>query len=133
MLMDYLINWETFETTFKGEKVTMELLPLDVGDYSVLAPYLKPFDNPAEAVAVTSEIMSKTRHIIGRYVRNIKGITINGEPPTAEILTTTVRLSGLFMAIIQQLVLISLMSEEERKNSRLPSDTSLTDGPMGPG
>jgi hypothetical protein len=127
--MDLLISWKKYETKFKGETITMELLPLKVEGYSLLSPYMRKYgsDEREQATQNALDLQAASTEILRTYVRNIKGITINGEAPTPDILSTEIRLTGLVMDIIQTLIMRSLIGEGEEKNLELLSDDLQTD------
>jgi len=117
--MDIIIDWEVFQTTFKGEEITMELLPLETKTLLNLG-----------AVASSSD-PSKTMDLIGDifpgHVRNVKGLTISGETPTPEQFATISKLYPLTTTILTQLGMISQLTEEDVKNSNGPSDSQTSD------
>lgn len=136
--MDILTNWERYETQFRGEQITMELLPLQNDAYALIAPLLKPYmeatrgDDKIDIAIRMAELTRTAIPIFQGYVRNISGITVNGQPVTPEDFATNLKLSNLALSVISELVMRSVLWEDERKNLRLPSDTTLTEDPTTP-
>jgi hypothetical protein len=126
--MNLIIGWERYETKFKGETISMELLPLKVEAFALLSPFMRAYsvDQQAQATANVLELQGKSGPILNDYVRNMQGITVNGITPTTEILTTEVRLSFLVLDILQQLFIRSLLLKDEEKNLGSPSVTTQT-------
>jgi hypothetical protein len=120
-MADLLIGWQAYETEFLGDKVTMELLPLKNDTYRIVSPYMKKYESNEEITAACLEMQGKTLPIIERHVRNIKGVTVNGEPPTPEMLSQEVNLAMLTQDIVQELVVRSLLTKGEVKNLPEPS------------
>lgn len=131
--MDILINWGLYETQFRGERISMELFPLQNDAYAAIAPLLKPYveatkgDDKIDIAIRTAELTKKALPIFRDYVQNIQGLTVNGKPVTPEDLATNLKLSNLALSVISELVMRSVLWEDERKNLKLPSDISLTD------
>jgi len=104
---DIKTGWMKFETEYNGNMISMELLPMETmamldlldlatGDPKAIMPIIEPY--------------------FEKYVRNIDGITINGDPPKANQFATVGRLYALAMVILTELGMISQLSENERKN-----------------
>ncbi len=70
------------------------------------------------------------REIFAKYIRNIEGMTLGGEPVTdpAQLLGPTVPSSNsivtFIMGAVGKFIAMAFVSEEERKNSDKPSSTS---------
>lgn len=158
--MDIIIGWKPFECMFNGKKITMKLRPLNRGAYLAVEPHLNN-NNPRQKdediktylarltsaektkmAAETFELQEKIREIGPDHVSELRGITINGQPPTWDQLADEVVLNNLAVQIITQLVTISTIVEIEEKNSDglsglIPSEEenspALPAGPLGAG
>jgi hypothetical protein len=119
--MDIIIGWQRYETQFRGEVITMELYPLKVEHYLMLSPFMKKFDDRDEATRNALSLQQAGLPIIKEYVRDIKGLTINGEVPTPELLATEAKLAFITLNILQELFMRSTLMKDEEKNLPLPS------------
>jgi hypothetical protein len=129
--MDLLIGWQEFKTEFGGNDVTMELLPLKTSEYKLLSPFMRTYDietyeGKVEAAQAAMDMQRRCELIFDRCVRNIQGITVNGEPPTPKQLSEEALLGILAQIIASQLILISSISSVESKNFGSPSGNSET-------
>lgn len=125
--MDILIGWQPYETEFRGAKVTMELLPLKVDTYKIITPYMVKFDEDQKKEAELNglELQSKALLVFKDHVKDISGITINGEPVTAEMLATQIKLSHLSHDILRELTARTLIDRVQEKNSERPSESLI--------
>lgn len=115
---DIKTGWMKFETEYNGNMISMELLPMETMDMLDLLDL---------ATGDPKAIMPIIEPYFEKYVRNIDGITINGDPPKANQFTTVGRLYALAMVILTELGMISQLSENERKNLKgLPGLPALT-------
>ena len=121
--MDILIGWEPYETEFRGAKVTMNLLPLKVDTYKVVTPYMVKFekDQKKEAELNALELQEKALPVFTNHVKDISGLTINGEPITAEMLSAQIKLSHLAQDILRELTARTLIEKGQEKNFVAPS------------
>jgi len=118
-----LIDWVPFETEFMGDKVTCELRRLKSEAFMKLAPYMK-LAGEEDAIKITVsmfEMQQLVPSLFPEHVRNLQGITINGEIPTLDQLSEESVLVELVFDIIGELAKISRVSEGEAKNSKRQS------------
>ena len=123
--MDITISWQAWETEFRGEKITMELRPLKTKAMLLLMPYLGSTQNPEQAGRASMEMAQLAPQIFPEHVRNLQGLTINGQPPTWEIMAEELMFTALIVEIMAQLASISAVSEEEQKNFTGPSGSLI--------
>jgi len=129
--MDILIGWQPYETTFKGQTVTMELLPLTVPLFRLILPHMKNIEDKDEAAQNAMEMISKSLGVFQGHVRNVQCFTVNGQPVTPEMLIGEAKLIRLAQDIVNEVFLRSMVTAEEGKNSGSPSETlSLDDHPL---
>jgi len=142
-------TWEDFETTLQGHKIDMELRKLERGAMVAVLPAIQratekmDLSSPGkkkpskkkdvkevsakeiieymDVVLDNSDIQDVGAEIFKSHVRNIKGISIDGQPVTPEQLGTESCLVNLAVDIINQLVAISQITKAEVKNSERPS------------
>lgn len=122
--MDILIGWQPYETQFRGQTVTMELLPLTVSQFRLVLPHMRRIDDKDEAAQNAFDLIGKSLPIFQMHVRNIQGITVNGAPPTAEQIQGEALFIHLAQDIINELFIRSTITEAEEKNSGSPSEAS---------
>jgi len=134
--MDIIIDWQTFSTEFADGEISMELRPLKSYAMFMLSPYL---DNPnpklkeesveeytarlsgedkARLLLNSQKIQELSSKIFPDHVRNIQGVTVNGQPLTIEQIATEVVFLQLSVEICGQLASISRLTKEDEKNSR---------------
>ena len=118
--MDYLIDWQEYETEFNGEAVTMELLPLDNDGMIKIMPLLMIGDETTSNIEATKQMFENCKlaaDIFPDHVRNIRGFTIGGKEPDGEQLSKQPIFSSFVADIIGRLSKISTLTPEEIKNS----------------
>ena len=131
--MDVLIGWQKYETTWQGEKVSMEVRPLRRKAMMLLAPYMMISEEKGVKLIVdTFELQGLAAQIFPEHVKDIQGITVNGKPVTWEDLAEEAVFCHLVGDIIGQLALISSLKESEAKNSGGPSGGQELDGQAEP-
>ena len=106
-MVDILIDWQQHEFDFNGEVVAMELLSMDVV-ISLMLSEVNIESRKDKQVEITTKIFE-------RCVRNIRNLTINGKPVTAEQLANTLQLIELANAVIERLIKISHISRPDKK------------------
>ena len=120
MSLDLIINWQPYETEFRGEKITMELLPLRNDAMLALLPFIvedsRKKKKEAEQAMVSLEIQKVAGKILHGHIRDLQGLTINGKPPTVEQLSTEYALCPLAVDIMSELTIRSNLSRDEVKN-----------------
>ena len=140
-VIDLTIGWRPYETTFMGEKITMELRPLKSWAFYEIIPYLDN-PNPRRKDETNEECMkrlspaeieglrnsSKELHLLSakifpEHVRNIENLVVNGMPVTPDIIAEESIFMGLAIEISGQLGVITSITENESKNLKGPSDT----------
>ena len=85
--MDIIIGWQPYETEFNGETVTMELRPLKTGAMMLLAPHMTAdLSDNARLFISSLELQGLAGEILPDHVRGIKGVTVNGQDLTPEIM-----------------------------------------------
>lgn len=123
--MDFLIGWQNYETEFNGQKVTMQLRSLKRDAHMVLMSQMSAFGTVSsqeekEVDFETAEKMAKLvdnfAPFFGEYVRGIEGFTVNGQPPTPEMIVDEAAFATLAMDIISQLSVITTLSQADEKN-----------------
>lgn len=124
--MDIIINWARYETLFQGETVSMDLLPLRTSDFRFLSGYMRKTDDMSEAADLGLKMLEGSAPIFERCVRNIQGVTVNGAPPTSEMLAQESVLVFLAKDIAQELFLRSMLKAGEEKNSGPQSGPSTS-------
>jgi len=125
--MDILIDWVPYEFEFMGDKVTCELRRLKSEAFMKLAPYMK-LAGEEDAVKITVsmfEMQQLVPSLFPGHVRNLQGITINGQPPTIEQLSEESVLVELVFDIIGEMAKISRISEGDVKNSERQSGEEI--------
>ena len=134
MALDLLIGWQPFETGFRGEKVTMEIRPFRRKAMMVVVPYItkgtpeiKEHMDEKEIGSLADsafELQALAADILPEHVRNIQGITLNGQPLSFEDLAEEPTLLPLTLAIITQIASLSALDSGEAKNSGGPSGST---------
>ena len=120
--MDILIGWQPYETTFKGQTVTMELLPLTVSLFKLVLPHMKKIEDKDEAAQNALDLIGKSLPVFQGHVRGIQGFTVNGGPVAAEQVQGEALFVHLAQDIINELFIRSTITEAEGKNSGSPSE-----------
>lgn len=133
--MDIIIKWEKYETEFNGEVVTMNLRPLKRPAMLLLMPYIteatvrepKSADdmNDSDIIGVVMDsykVQGLVGDIFPEHMKDLKGITVNGEPVTPEMFQEEIILNPLVVDIMTKLMNISQLSKEDQKNLSSPSD-----------
>ena len=119
--MNYVMDWRPWETVFNGDKVTMEIRPLTVGEMILLTPHMKEGNSD---IVVQMEDNLKLSIVAGsilpKAVRDLKGFTIDGQPPQLETVCDNVKFVGLVISLLLELAKISTITVEESKNSEGP-------------
>lgn len=123
-MADLLIGWKPYETEFKGDAVTMELLPLTVPLFKAILPNMKKIEDKDEASQNALEMLGKCLPIFQNHVRNIKGLTINGAAPTAEQIHEEAMLIHFAQDIVNELFMRSVVTKEQEGNLNPPSVSS---------
>ena len=122
--MDILIDWQPFETTFRGGKIQMMLRPLRTSAMLKLMPYMQRTNEKEESrIALTSmEIQQAGADIFTDHVKDITGLTVNnGQPVTGQILADESIFNALSMEIVARLFEITQLVDDSEKNSVKPS------------
>jgi hypothetical protein len=140
MGINIIIGWQKFETDFQGQKVSMEVRPLKRWAWFVLQPIFQKMpsknkDETTEAYLerLTSDDMGRltqgsadlqdaSAKIFKDHVRNIEGITVNGEPVSFDVMAEEVVFMRLSIEICNKLMEISNIKDGEEKNSGGQSD-----------
>ena len=131
MALELIIGWQSFETEFRGEKISMEIRPFKRKAMMAALPYITKrmpdikddmTDQELGNLADKGfELQGLAAGFLPQHVQNITGITINGKPPTIEDLSEEPALLPLTLAIITQIASISSLNQGEVKNSGGPS------------
>jgi len=128
-MKNYLIGWQRYETTFDGEPVSMELLPLRRGEFLRLLPILDKYyrlsQKTQEAGADITEhaeeigqLIEVIESVVVGHVREIRGFQVNGiEPPQVEDVVSAAIFMPLVADIVFRLVEISKVGKADGKNS----------------
>lgn len=133
--MDILIGWRKFTTEFYDEEISMELLPLKIEGMLKILPLLTEVgavkDGDFLKFAEHSlKIQAAVKGFLPEHVKNIDGITVNGESITPDQLIDESAFCRLVMAVVNELVMRSTITKDESKNSEEPSSTSSTEKPV---
>jgi len=121
--MDILIDWVPYEFEFMGDKATCEVRRLKSEAFMKLAPYMK-LAGEEDAVKITVsmfEMQQLVPLIFPDHVRNLQGITINGQPPTTQQLSEEPVLVDVVFDIVTELITLSRIGKDEAKNSKRQS------------
>ena len=128
--MDFLIGWQNYETEFNGHKITMQLRSLKRDAYMVIMSHMGSFKSMETKGEVDFESAEHMARLIddfapffNDYVKDIKGFTVNGEPPTPDIIINEAVFSPLAMDIISQLSVNTALTKADEKNSERLSDS----------
>jgi len=125
--MDILIDWVPYETEFMDDKITCELRPLKSAAFMKLAPYMR-LGGEEDTVKITVsmfEMQQLVPSLFPEHVRELKGITINGQEVTIEQLAEESALVELVFDIIGQLAMISRIARGDVKNSKRQSGEEI--------
>ncbi len=131
MSLDLIIDFQPYEMTIEDQKITMELRPLTREYMIILSKMFN--DLPIEKIKtdknkkISSEQALKMYEqnleyqkyadpIFKNHVRNIKGLTINGKPPTDEMFANEPALCNIVLSILTELVIRSNLSFNKVKN-----------------
>ena len=136
MSMDVVIIWQKYQTTFRGAPVSMELRPLRRDGMLAVLPFFSATEDHGETEAernikltiAAGALQEKIKPFIGQSVRNIEGLTVNGEPMNLDHLTDEFIFIDLFTAVISELFTRSALSRADEKNSGEPSDAPISGG-----
>lgn len=142
MSFDIIIDWEEYETDFKGHEVKMQLRPLKRWASLLLTPIFKVSreaylenkrkkDNAeVEPEKVTEEdinfafnVQEIAIKVFPDHVRDVTGITVNKQAITVPILCEESAFGPLCIDIVGELAKRSQLTEPEAKNSKGPSGT----------
>ena len=139
--MDFLIGWQKFEKQIQGAAVSYEVRSLKRDAFLALIPYitdaqefkdgLDDLSDRAKIIKIASaslELQKLVEPFIEDHVRNITGITLNGQPVKPVQLAQEAVLSNICTTIIGDLFTISTVTEVQEKNSGKQSDSSLSEG-----
>jgi hypothetical protein len=114
MALDLIIKWEPCEIEIGAHKISMELLPLSREKMIALVPYMKRNDDSALVDAY--KMQGEAKPILAGNMRNLRGLTINGEEPSIETLCSESVCCGIVAKILTELVVRSSLKEDEAKN-----------------
>jgi hypothetical protein len=115
-----LTTWRTEEFEFQDEKILMELKPLTNESYIELSPYI---DSEGDEGSDGEKSVKLFKTVVGvketlkKHVKNIGGISIDGEVLTVDELCNMPMLLSLASEVINRLCEISSFSREDEKNS----------------
>ena len=138
MSYNLLIDWQKYETEFRGHKISMELRPLKRGTSILLIPFfIEAEKRRAEIKAQKKKIPQKTdvereatgeelsfmyrvqeiaEKILPDHMRNFEGLTINNNAISANDLCSESIFASLVMNIIAELAKITQLTNDEVKN-----------------
>jgi len=119
--MDVLIGWKEKEYEFAGSKVTIEVRPLQIAAMIALLPHMvdAPTDDGDMKLAIESSlrIQEVAAEFFFDHVRNVRGITINGETiENPAVLCQEIVFSTLVVQIVGDLIQVSTLSETNEIN-----------------
>jgi len=138
-------TWEDFEAVLQGQKIEMEVRKLERGAMVSILPVLqkalKKMDGDITQTKTAKKVTKKKKEvtpeeiikymdtildqcdiqdvgpeIFENHVKNIKGLSIDGQPVTPSQIATEGCLVNLAVDIINQLVSISQLTAQEAKN-----------------
>lgn len=121
--MDFVIGWTDYETEFDGHKITMQLRSLKRDAYMVIMSHMGRFQTmdrepklDVESAEHMARLVDDFAPFFNKYVKDIKGFTVNGEAPTPDIIINEAVFSPLAMDIISQLSINTALSKADEKN-----------------
>lgn len=123
MSKNYVIDWMQCETEFNGDKVTYQARPLDLEKWLFLEPFTKVVGKEVKVEIEPFEMPKIAKDVLPGFVQNINGFTINNESPSIEQLTNGMGFVKLVSEMVLKLMSISMINEEESKNSEGLSTT----------
>lgn len=107
MAIDILIDWQRHRFKVSGEPIEMELRPLETsGVFKLMALDLKSPDEKQVEIMLD---------IVVKYVRDIKGLTVGGQPAKPEDIVNVSQLMPLCADIMNRLTEISNLSRADEK------------------
>ena len=147
MSFDIIIDWESYETDFKGHEVKMQLRPLKSWASILLTPIYMEMETRVKKIKAAkdekrdiSDIMTEddikfvykiqevAKKVFPDHVKDITGITMNGTPVNAQALCEETFFSYLCMDIIAELGKRTQLDSAEVKNLKGPSITQTNAG-----
>jgi hypothetical protein len=122
-----LTSWERVEFDFRGEKVYMEIRGLYNDEYALVAPFMEQAgaqkDVTQEQMAQNLKSLSELQPIFSSAVRNIEGITDEGEAFKPEMLARRMDVFSLAFDVILEIVNKSMLTVKEKNSSGGPSQS----------
>jgi hypothetical protein len=125
MSYNLTIDWQKYETDFRGHKIEMEIRPLKRWASMLLTPlYLEGAETKKNKnKKITSDeanymyrVQGIGAKILPEHIRNITGININNKTITISDLCEETIFAPLAMDIIAELSRISQLSDNDVKN-----------------
>ena len=130
MALELIIDWQVFETEFRGEKISMEIRPFKRKAMMAIRPFMTEKMPKIEADMSDEEIgkmadkafelQGLAADLFPDHVRNLKGlegVVIDEHPVTFQDLAEETALLALTLAIITRIASISTLDSGEVKNS----------------
>lgn len=133
-MKNYLLGWQTWETNFSGDSVSMELLPLNRSEFLRLLPKLDAFYKSSQeeksgiqTAIEMSSVLEDVIPVVCSHIRNITGFTIDDQEPNVEAVLSASVFMTLVSDIVFRLVEISKISSGDEKNSEGQSTKAVSD------
>lgn len=123
MTLDILIDWQEWSMDFNDHKITAQVLPLTTSAYLKLVPFMKMTEGEdVLKMAVDAyELQAMAGEIFPSFVRNLKGLKVNGVPAKLEALAEFPAFNPIAVSLITELIKISTLTEGAEKNFGKPS------------
>jgi len=128
--MDFLIGWQKIEKQIQGVSVTYEIRSLKRDAFLALIPYITENQELAEEMEgmtdtekigrvakVPLQLQQLVEPFIEDHVRNVTGITLNGNPIQPIQLAQEAVLANICTTIFGDLFTISTVAGGQEKNS----------------
>ena len=140
--MDLLIGWQKIEKEIQGTAVSYEIRSLKRDAFLALIPYITESQDLANEIegltdavkigkiaSATLKLQQLVEPFIEDHVRNITGITLDGQPIEPVQLAQEALLSNVCATVIGDLFTISTVTGGEEKNLKKQSDSSPSGEP----
>lgn len=118
-MVNISIDWHRYEFEYAGEKIFMELQPLETDAVFDLMNI--------SAGSLEKQHIKIMEGIFDKYVRNIENLNVNGKPATVADLANIAQLLPLAADLMTRLTDISNLSEADDGNqsskSQIPENT----------
>lgn len=121
-MYDLQLGWRFLKIDFKGHEIEVEVRPLKVKEVLVLSPFMATSEEQATAERMF-KLVNAASPIAKDFIRDIKGLTVDSQPATPQMLFEELGLCELTFKILTSLFNMSSIKSDESKNSEGQSDT----------